>query len=213
MSFSKSFAVFTAFIAWFALGLQLYIMIDNVSGNGLTVLGAITRFLVFFTILTNLLVAVCLTVRAASPSNALGRFFEKPAVLAAVAVYIFIVALVYNLILRKLWAPVGNQRLADELLHVIVPIFYLAYWFLFAPKYGLQWSHTLQWLSYPAAYLVYALVRGAAEGFYAYPFIDVNENGALKVLLNSIVLMAVFVIAGLAVIVIAKKMTGKKIIA
>jgi hypothetical protein len=27
---------------------------------------------------------------------------------------------------------------------------------------------------------VYAILRGAAEGFYAYPFIDLNEQGAAK---------------------------------
>lgn len=212
MSFSKSFAVFTAFIAWFALGLQLYILIDNVPGNGLSVMEAIARFFLFFTILTNLLVAVCLTVRAAEPSNRLGHFFSRPSVLAATGVYILIVAIVYNTVLRSLWVPVGNQRLADELLHLIVPVCYLIYWFLFAPKYGLEWKHAVQWLIYPAIYLPYALLRGALEGFYPYPFIDLGQNSIGKVVVNCLSMLCVFVVIGLLVVAIAKKMTGKKMI-
>lgn len=212
MSFSKSFAVFTAFIAWFALGLQLYILIDNVPENGLTVVQAIARFFLFFTILTNLLVAACLTVRAAEPSNRLGRFFSKPSILAATGVYIFIVAIVYNTVLRNLWTPAGNQRLADELLHVIVPVCYLIYWFLFAPKYGLEWKHAIAWLAYPAVYLAYALLRGALEGFYPYPFINLSENSAGKVALNCLSMLCAFVVLGLIFVAAAKKLTGKKMI-
>jgi len=211
MNFSKSFAVFIAFIAWFGLGLQLYILINNTPGNGMTPLQAVARFFIFFTILTNLFVAICLTSRAINSSK--GKFFSRPSVLAALGVYIFIVGLVYNVVLRKLWIPTGNQKVADELLHVAVPVLYLVYWLLFAPKYSLQWTHAFVWLCYPAAYVVYALLRGAAEGFYPYPFLDINESGIAKVLLNIAMLLMVFAIVAFIFIWVAKKMTAKKIIA
>lgn len=212
MSFSKSFAVFIAFIAWFALGLQLYIMIDNVPENGLTTLTAITRFLLYFTILSNLLVAICLTTRAAEPSNNTGKFFSNPSILAAITVYIFIVAVVYNVVLRKLWVPEGNQRLADELLHVIIPVLYILYWFLFAPKYGLSYLHPFRWLLFPACYLIYALIRGNIEGFYPYPFIDLTKNSYGQIAINSLFVMIAFIITGLIIVFVSKKMIGKKTI-
>lgn len=208
MSLSKSFAVFIAFIAWFALGLQLYILVSNTPGNGMTTVQAVARFFIFFTILTNLLVAICLTATAIDSSP--GNFFSRPSTLAATAVYIFIVGLIYNVVLRKLWAPVGDQKLADELLHVIVPVLYVAYWLLFAPKYSLQWKHAFVWLCYPAIYLVYAMVRGAIEGFYPYPFINLNEQGIAKVLMNIGVLLMVFLAIGFIFIWAAKKITAKK---
>jgi hypothetical protein len=51
-----------AVVTWFALALQLYILINNTPGNGMTIIEAIGRFFIFFTILTNLLVAVSITI-------------------------------------------------------------------------------------------------------------------------------------------------------
>ncbi|MES1214305.1 MAG: Pr6Pr family membrane protein [Bacteroidota bacterium] len=190
------FKIITAITAWAALALQLYIMVDNTPGNGMTPLQAVGRFLIFFTVLTNLLVAISLSIELISPVSAAGRFFAKPSTVAATAFYIFIVGLVYNLILRNLWNPTGLQRIADELLHVAVPLLFTIYWLFIAPKGTLKWKHPFAWLLFPAAYLVYALVRGAAEGFYAYPFINVTELGYTKVFTNCAGLLIVFIIIG-----------------
>jgi len=192
--------------AWTALGLQLYILINNTPGNGMTALQAVGRFLIFFTILTNLLVAISMTTILLSPTSKLGLFLAKPLSLTATAVYIFIVGLTYNIILRPLWAPRGIQKLADELLHVAVPLLFVLYWFLFAPKHSLTWKNLPSWLVYPAVYLVYALGRGATEGFYPYPFINVNEHGLAIVLLNSAGLMAVFILISLLFIFIGRRL-------
>src|SRR5258708_20950217 len=113
----KKLIAFTAVAAWLALILQLYILINNIPGNGLSPIEAIGRFLIFFTVLTNLLVAINMTVLLLNPSGKTGHFFSKSFVVTAVALYIFIVALVYNIILRGLWHPTGLQKIADELLH------------------------------------------------------------------------------------------------
>ncbi len=191
-------------IAWFGLGLQQYILIDNTPGSGLTLLQAVGRFFNFFTILSNLLVAISLTIVLVSPGAAAGRFFAKPSVIAAIAVYIFIVGLVYNSILRYTWHPTGRDRVADELLHVAVPVLYIVYWLAFAPKGSLQWKSPFYWLVFPALYIIYALIRGAAEGFYPYPFINVTDLGYGKVALNSAGLMLVFIIAGMIIVAIGK---------
>lgn len=203
--------VVIATIAWFALILQQYILIDNTPGNGLTPFGAVWRFLIYFTILANLFVAISLTAVVIAPSSTIGRFFLKPSVIAGIGVYIFIVGLVYNIALRKIWSPVGRDRLADELLHVAVPLLYLVYWLIYASKKGLQWKHVFYWLSFPALYIAYALIRGSVEGFYAYYFINLDELGTQKVLLNSIVLLAAFVIAGCLFVAIGKWRARKEI--
>jgi hypothetical protein len=200
------FRIIVAIVAWFALILQQYILIDNTPGNGLTPLGAVWRFFIYFTILANLFVAISLTVVAIAPSSSAGRFFSKPSVIAGIGVYIFIVGLVYNIALRKIWNPIGRDRLADELLHVAVPLLYVLYWLIYASKKGLQWKHVFYWLSVPALYIVYALLRGSTEGFYAYYFINLDELGAQKVLLNSIVLLAAFVVIGCLFVAIGKRL-------
>jgi hypothetical protein len=94
------------------------------------------------------------------------------ATLAAVGIYIFVVGLIYTLLLRSLWAPTGLHRIADALLHDLVPVAYLLWWTGFAPRGGLGWSQPLRWLAYPFAYFVFWLVLGAATGRYRSPFAE-----------------------------------------
>jgi len=191
---ATAFMIFIAIIAWLALGFQLYILIKNAEVNGLTRLEATGRFFGYFTILTNLLVAVCLSSILLKPGSSSGLFFSQPSTIAAIALYIFIVGLVYNTILRFIWEPTGLQKWVDEALHVIIPLLFVILWLI--PKGSLKWIHPFRWLIYPAIYLVYALLRGALSGFYAYPFINVKESGYNRVLLNSAGLMLVFIIIG-----------------
>lgn len=193
---ATAFMIFIASIAWLALGFQLYILIKNAEINGLTHLEATGRFFGYFTILTNLLIAVCLSSILLKPGSSSGRFFSRPSTMTAIALYIFIVGLVYNTILRFIWEPTGLQKWVDEALHVIIPLLFVILWLLFIPKGSLKWIHPFRWLIYPAIYLVYALLRGALSGFYAYPFINVKESGYNRVLLNSAGLMLVFIITG-----------------
>jgi hypothetical protein len=189
--------IITALTAWIALGLQQYIIIDRTPGNGLTPIQAVWRFLLFFTILSNLLVAISLTTILIKPTSSAGRFFEKPATIAAITLYIFIVGLVYNLVLRNIWNPTGRDKVADELLHVAVPLLYTIYFLFFAPKEWLPWKTLLPWLIYPAVYLIYAMIRGVLENFYVYPFLDLNVLSTSKVIFNCSMVLIAFVVVGL----------------
>jgi hypothetical protein len=51
--------------------------------------------------------------------------------------------IVYSLVLPELWNPEGVQKLADLMLHDLVPLLYVACWFVFIPKSGLRWKHAL----------------------------------------------------------------------
>ena len=132
---NQTFLVIGAAIAWFAVLLQLYLIILN---RVESVPETIIRFFSFYTILTNIFVAFCFTVLLVKPNSRFGIFFSRPSVLTATTIYIFVVGLLYNLILRKIWSPVGLQQLADELLHVVIPLLFILYWYLFAPKGELE---------------------------------------------------------------------------
>ena len=201
---SRLLMILTAITAWVALALQLYILINNTPANGMTPLQAVGRFFIFFTILSNLLVAISLTIVLCSPASVAGRFFARPSNIAAVTLYIFIVGLVYNLVLRSQWKPTGLQKIADELLHVAVPLLFTIYWLFIAPKVRLQWKNVFAWLVFPFAYLVYAMVRGAVEGFYPYPFIDLKTLSIREVVLNCLLVMLAFISFGLLLIAISR---------
>jgi hypothetical protein len=192
----KIFMMFIAILAWFALGLQLYLMLSGPASAGLTKSNAIINFLSYFTILSNLLVAKSLTVSLLSPSSWYGKFFLKIPVQSAIALYIFIVGLVYNLVLRALWKPEGWQLLADNLLHVVVPLLYIVFWFIFTPKKMLQWKNIFPWLIFPAIYLVYSLIRGVSSGWYPYPFLNADKLGYGQVAINALLVLAAFIVFG-----------------
>jgi hypothetical protein len=204
------YAFFLAIITWLALILQLYVSIKNTATNGLTPFIATWNFFSYFTVLTNLLIAICLSFILLSPFSSAGRFFSKPTTIAAIALYIFIVGLTYNIILRFIWEPRGLQKWVDEALHVVVPLLFLFFWLFFVQKGSLKWKHTFRWLIYPAVYLVYALLRGEYSGFHAYPFINTAELGYGCVMLNAAGLMLAFIGIGLLFVSVDRKMINSK---
>ncbi len=169
-------------LGWFALGAQFYLIILN---RVTSFADVIVRYFTFYTILTNLLVALCFTFLLLSPESKRGRFFSRTTVATALAVYIAVVGLTYNIVLRPLWNPQGLQMIVDELLHSVMPVLYIVYWFLFARKNQLQWKDVLPWLIFPLVYIIVILVLGSFSGYYPYPFIDVVKLGYQKVFINS----------------------------
>lgn len=105
-----------AVLVWFAVFLQLYLIVINRTAS---VTETIIRFLSYFTILTNILVALFFTAHIMPGKRSMFWFFSRSA--TAITVYITVVGLVYQVLLRRLWSPTGLQWVADELLHSVVP--------------------------------------------------------------------------------------------
>lgn len=205
-SSSKRILGLIAILAWFAIIVQFVLMIE---ARVTPILETTIRFFSFFTILTNLLVAVYTTVLTVQPSSSWGRFFSRWSVGTAITVYIVVVGLIYNAILRFLWQPQGLQRLVDELLHAAVPLLFLIYWFIYLSKKSVPWKSFFPWLLYPFFYCVYILVRGSFSAFYPYPFMDVTKLGYQQVMINSLAVTAVFLILSILFIFIGKIRSSK----
>ena len=185
---------------WFALGLQFPLAIAGAQAKGISPAGAVINYFSFFTMLTNILVALGLSCSLWAPGSKLGRFFALPGVRTGLALYIGVVGAVYALVLRELWSPAGLQKIADVLLHEVVPVLYVLYWVVFVSTTRLEWKSVLRWLIYPAVYLVYTLLHGAFSGWYPYPFMDVSVIGVGRVFLNSAGLLAAFLIVGMGLV-------------
>jgi hypothetical protein len=185
----RLFAALIALIAWLALGIQFY---ATFSATG-SLPGTIWILLRFFTVITNLLVAIIMTAVAMDRR-------VSPFLIGGLAVAIGLVGIVYMTLLRGLVHLEGPALLADTLLHYVVPILTVLYWLAIAPKFGLRWHHPLLWSLYPLAYFGYAVVRGSMDGRYPYPFMDVAKLGAAQTVLNALGLAAAFVIAGLLMV-------------
>jgi hypothetical protein len=195
--FYRIFLVILGMLAWFALAAQLYIIIRYRNGS---VGATLVQYFSYYTILTNIMVAWVCTVLFIRKQDTP----KKQKILTAILVYILTVGFTYNTILRSLWKPEGLQLMADNLLHTVIPILYLVFWIMFVKKHSLQWKDIFLWLIYPMVYLIYILARGAYYGVYPYPFIDVEQLGYSKVIVNAFAVTGVIVFFSLLSVAAAK---------
>jgi hypothetical protein len=198
--FRRHFVAVAATLGWAGLSIQMYLVFHSRWTLGASLIGGLMSFFSYFTVLTNTLVATVLTCEWTSRESAAQRWFLQPWVSSAIAVSIAVVSLAYNLLLRHLWHPEGWQWLADELLHDIVPLLFLGYWWACVPKGTLRLWHIAVWVIYPLLYFAYALLRGHLLAVYPYPFVDVDKLGYPQVFINAGGLLAGFVVIALLVI-------------
>jgi hypothetical protein len=201
---NRVFALSLAVIAWLSVLLQCYLSLQLSTQKGMSIGGGLGIFFSYFTVLTNVLICVSLTLSLMSPSSALGQWFSRPSVVAGIATSIAFVGLSYHFLLSKTWNPQGVHLLADVMLHYVIPALYVIYWWLDYSKAALRWIYPLFWSIYPTMYLVYALIRGSMVGSYPYPFIDADDLGYGRTLLNSIGLLFVFLALGVLFIALGR---------
>lgn len=192
------FASILALLAWFCVVLQFYVSPHNF----ITVIS-------YFTILCNSLIAISLTFSTFFHKTRLGIFFSSLSVKTAVALYIFIVFVVYNTVLRGIWKPTGWQLFLDNMLHVAIPILYILYWLFFVTKGELNWKNGFYWLIFPLVYLIYSLIRGTIVYWYPYPFLNASKLGYGQVSINILIMLLVFLVSGSALIAINNKFERK----
>ena len=189
-----------ACLGWAALAIQMYLVLWARWQAQASLIGGLVNVFSYFTVLSNTLVAVVLSQAAFGREGPARQFFLRPSVSSAVAVSISLVGVAYSLLLRHLWQPQGWQWLVDELLHDVMPLLYLGYWWCCVPKGSLRAIQILPWLLYPLGYFGYVLLRGHEIGVYPYPFIDVATLGYAQVILNALAILVGFVALGLLLI-------------
>ncbi|MFT3896944.1 MAG: Pr6Pr family membrane protein [Thermomonas sp.] len=182
-----------AALAWTALALQLFLTLRLSLANGNGLAHGAWIFLAYFTVLSNLFVAIVATLASARADGGIDLRWRGCAVTA-----IALVGLGYHLLLSKSVQLHGPDRVADLLLHYAVPLAALGWWLLFPPRGRIAATAPWRWLAWPAVYAAYALARGAMTGFYPYPFIDVAALGAVRVALNVAALALAFLLVGYA---------------
>ncbi len=176
-------------LGWLAIIGQFILMMQNRQAH---IAETIIRFFSFFTILTNILVVLYFTSRiSVFKENYISNLSNKGN-LTALTAFILVVGLVYQIILRGTWQPTGLQKIIDELLHSVIPLFVLLYWLKFANKTDLIFKNIKIWFWYPIGYFLYIIIRGHFSNFYPYPFVNVTEMGYPQVLINSVIVSLFF---------------------
>lgn len=191
---ARRFHLLVAVVTTAALLLQLVLVVrggqvlDEVEPPDLPL--RLARFVAYFTIQSNLLVAVVSAQLARDPARdgATWRVLRLAALVG-----ITVTGLVHFVLLRPLLDLDGADWAADKLLHMVVPVLAVAGWVAFGPRPRVTRRVALLTLAWPVAWLVVTLVVGAATGWYPYPFLDHREDGTGAVVVACLGVTVLFV--------------------
>jgi len=184
--------------------LQLVLSLLLAEARGHSAGWGLLMYLGYFTVLTNLLVALALSVPLIAPESRAGRFFRAAGPSTAIAASIVLVSVAYHVLLSGNWNPQGVHRLADLLLHYVMPVVYLVHWFGLRHGDALRWQDIPKWTVYPIAYFAYVLVRGVVLGVYPYPFLDAADGSYPSVVLTSLVILLGYVLIAAMLIAVGR---------
>jgi hypothetical protein len=187
-----------AVIGWAALALQYLLMAAPV--EGWAVLDRTVNYFSFFTILTNILVALALTGPLMSPRRRVARWTAGEGVRAAIAMYIVVVGVVYHFLIAPYWKPEGLTFGVNLVLHYVMPAAFLLDWLWFTPKGRLKWVDPVKWLAFPLIYAGWTLTHGLTTHWWPYGFVNVDELGLGRVLAIFGGLLVFFLGVGLALV-------------
>lgn len=125
---------------------------------------------------------------------------------------ILLTFLVFNIMLAGAEGrdPQANWRIGSLAFHVVLPILYIADWFLFRERKSCKWYYPIASIGFPLAYVIFLLVQAVILNFdssilipttttpliYPYFFVNLDTQGVGGVLMWIGILSAAFVAVG-----------------
>ena len=142
---------------------------------------------------------------------------------------ILLTFLVFNVMLAGAEGrdPQANWRIGSLLFHVLLPIMYIADWFLFYERKQCKWYYPIASIGFPLAYVIFLVIQAIILGFdssilipttttpliYPYFFVNIETQGVPGVLMWIAILSVAFVAMGFGFYGldrISKKQKGKE---
>ena len=127
---------------------------------------------------------------------------------------ILLTFLVFNIMLAGAEGrdPQANWRIGSLLFHVLLPIMYIADWFLFYERKQCKWYYPIASIGFPLAYVIFLVIQAIVLGFdssilipttttpliYPYFFVNIETQGVPGVLMWIAILSVAFVAIGFA---------------
>ena len=127
---------------------------------------------------------------------------------------ILLTFLVFNIMLAGAEGrdPQANWRIGSLLFHVLLPIMYIADWFLFYERKQCKWNYPIASIGFPLAYVIFLVIQAIILGFdssilipttttpliYPYFFVNLETQGVPGVLMWIAILSVAFVAMGFA---------------
>ena len=167
-----------ALVATFTLLLQLVLVVQGsavlVEEDPPGLVTRLGRLVSYFTIQSNLLVAVASVMLARHPDRTTPwlRIIRLAGVVG-----IAVTAVVHFFLLRPLLSLDGADWAADKLLHMVVPALALLVWVLAGPHPVVRGRDVVLAMAWPVAWLEWTLVVAQLSGWVPYPFLDAAAEG------------------------------------
>ncbi len=173
-------------------------------------------FYVHFTNISNFL---CLGVMLASLIQTAKKSDDSYVTVAPMLKFIGVLGilltfLVFNIMLAGAEGrdPQANWRIGSLLFHVVLPIMYIADWFLFRERGKTEWYYPIASIGFPLAYVIFLLIQATILKFdtsilipttttpliYPYFFVNLETQGIPGVLMWIAILAVAFAVVGFA---------------
>ena len=139
---------------------------------------------------------------------------------------ILLTFLVFNIMLAGAEGrdPQANWRIGSLCFHVVLPILYIADWFLFYERKKCKWYYPIASIAFPIAYMIFLLVQATILKFdssilipttttpliYPYFFVNLDTQGVPGVLMWVGILSAAFIAVGFAFFGLDRLIKSKK---
>ena len=170
-------------------------------------------FYVYFTNLSNFLCfGVMLTALIQTIKKKEDGFVTATPLLKFIGMLgILLTFLVFNFVLAGAADrnPQLNWRIGSICFHVVLPLIYIADWFLFYERKKTTWRYPIASISFPLGYAIFLLIHAAILGFdtsiltptgttliYPYFFVNLETQGVPGVLMWIAILSVAFVAMG-----------------
>ena len=170
----------------------------------------------FYTYFTNLSNFLCLGVMVTALVQTIRKkeddFVKTLPLLKFIGMLgILLTFLVFNLVLAGAEGrePQLNWRIGSICFHVVLPIMYIADWFLFYERRNTTWIYPIASVSFPLGYAIFLLIHAAILGFdssiltptgsvliYPYFFVNLDTLGVPGVLMWVGILSVAFIALG-----------------
>ncbi len=131
-----------------------------------------TDYFSYFTELSNLFAAVIFLHGAIRPRGPRSQTLEL--LRGAAVVYMLTTGIVYAVLLS---GQDVTYPWVNTIVHRIMPLAVALDWAIDPPRMRLPLRQTIVWMSFPLAYVVYTLTRGAIVNWYPYFFVNPHRQG------------------------------------
>jgi len=192
MSLRTALLWFGAIVGPASLIARTWLTVASRLDNGDTLLGALAFLLTFFTVLTNLMMALCYV--AAVSNWTWLSWWNRPFARGLTVGSIVMVSVYYIFFLSGLETFTGIDNVLNIYMHYLAPWLFVLWWLLTAPHGALRYRDAPKMLIYPLVYLIVVMIRGALVHEYPYPVLNADKLGYGQVAVGCLGMLAGFIL-------------------